>query len=367
MIQSRPAVCDAGPAGGEDPAGTARRLARQYARTADGLLIGEPGRGLLALPSPPGAVGPIRCGTTALIPGGPLAAPEDAGALIRLTEAWAEPLGLAPLSLNVTEAELPPLLAAGYQPTRTASECVVRHPGDWSGSRYRAVRAACARAERGGTVVRELNDHDAAWQDLPAIFAAHLAAKPQRRPAGPFVALPPTGPSDERRVWVAAVRGGAVGFATACPLGRWEADGSRRWTLGAFHTRPDAPPGTAAALVRGLLDDLVAEGIGAVSLGPAPAVVTGPAPAGENRLVARGVRAWIRAGNGLFDARGLWHFKSRFRPTLEPLYACGRPRVTARQAADFVRASGVLRVDPRRALRGTWADLRRPAAFGALP
>ena len=343
------------------------RLALAHARTADGLLIGEPGRDLLVRDRPPGAAGPIRCGRTALIPGGPLAAPGDAGALIRFVEAWAEPLGLAPLWLNVTAAELPPLRAAGYRPTRTAAECVVRHPGDWSGGRFRAVRAACGRADRAGVRVRELTAADPAWLALPGVFAAHLAAKPQRR-ATPGFSAPVPAPGGPRRVWAAADRRGAtIGYASAHPLGVWEPDGSRRWTLGGFHTDPAAPPGTAARLIRGLLDDLAAEGAPVVSLGPAPAILCGPAPAGENPLVLRGVRAWFRYGNGLFDARGLWHFKSRFRPTLEPLFACGRPRVTVRQAADFLRASGVLRAGPRAVLRGTYQDWRRPRAFGSSP
>ncbi|NNJ25840.1 phosphatidylglycerol lysyltransferase domain-containing protein [Alienimonas chondri] len=358
---------DADPAGGEALSAVARRLALVHAHTADGLLVAEPGRGLLLTESLPGVAGPIRCGRTALIPGGPLAAPEHAAALVRYVEAWATPLGLSPLWLNVTAAELPALASVGYRPTRIGADCVVRHPGRWEGGRFRAVRAACGRATRAGVSVSELSDDESAWGDLPAIVAAHLAAKPQLRPATAFIAPPPAGPSDGRRVWIARKDGRTVGFASVHPLGVRETDGTRRWTLGGFHTHPEAPSGTAAALVRGLLDALAAEGVSTVSLGPAPAALIGPAPAGENPHVCRGVAAWMRAGNGLFDARGLWHFKSRFRPTLEPLFACGAPRVSVRQAADFVRASGVLRVDPRPALRGTFADLRRPAAFGRIP
>ncbi len=371
MIHSAPAVRDAGPAGGDDAVEAARRLALEHARTADGLLVGEPGRGLLFAARDQAVAGPIRCGRTALIPGGPLAAPEDVGDLLAFVEAWAGPFGLAPLWLNVTAAELPALLAAGLRPTRTGSDCVVRHPGRWTGGRFRAVRAACRRADRAGVAVRELGGNDPAWGDLAAVFAAHLAAKPQRGAAVGFSAPVPS-PGGPRRVWAAtagATGGGrrTVGYASAHPLGVREPDGSRRWTLGGFHTDPTAPPGTAARLVRGVLDALGAEGAVAVSLGPAPAVLCGPAPLGENPLVVRGVRAWFRRGNGLFDARGLWHFKSRFRPTLEPLYACGTPRVSVRQAADFVRASGVLRADPQAVLRNSLADLRRPAAFGRLP
>ena len=353
------------------PRTAAVRLASAHARTADGLLIGEPGRDLVLCgdpAAPAGAAGVIRAGRTGLIPGGPLAAGEDVPALLAAVDAACEARGLAPLWLNVTTAELPALRAAGFAPTRTGADCLVRHPGDWGGGQFRAVRAACGRADRAGVRVRELSpDPLAGWYELPTLFAAHLAAKPQRRPATAFVAPVPGPGNAARRVWVAAAGGRAVGFATAHPLGARGADGARRWTLGGFHTHPDAPTGAAARLVRGVLDDLRAAGVTAVSLGPAPALPCGTAPDGENPLVAAAVRAWFRAGNGLFDARGLWHFKSRFRPDLEPLHACGRPRVSAAAAWAFVRASGVLRADPRAVLRGAWRDLRRPAAFGAVP
>ena len=218
------------------------RLALRHARTADGLLVGEPGRERLFAAEGRAVAGAIPFGGSTLLPGGPLAAPEDRPALLRAVEQFGAARGLAPLWLNVTAPELPALRAAGYAPTRTAAECVVRHPGEWSGTRYRAVRAACGRAERGGVRLSELSAaRPDGWVDLPGLFAAHLAAKPQRRPATPFVARPPNPAATPRRVWLASANDQAVGFATAQPLGVYDANGSRRWTLGAFHTRPDAP------------------------------------------------------------------------------------------------------------------------------
>ena len=351
----------------------ASRLALAHARTADGLLVVEPGRELVFAPGGAGAAGAVRSGRTALIPGGPLAAPADVPALLDAVDRWCGALGVAPLWLNVTEPELPPLAAAGYGPTKVAEHCLVPHPGRWSGGRYRGVRAGCHRARRRGVTVGEFAPcglspvRRASFRgDLARVRRRHLAAKPQRRAAAGFVAPVPDVRCGPRRLWAAAAGGQTVAFATAHPLAPGN-DGERRWTLGGFHVDPAAPPGTTTLLIRTLLDDLAAGGVSVVSLGPAPALRCENADPGGAPLVRRGVAFWFRRLNGLFDARGLWQFKSRFRPELEPLYACGRPRVGVRAAADFVRASGVLHASPAAVWRGTVNDWRRPARFGRVP
>ena len=361
------------PAVRADPAAVAESLALRHARTADGLLVREPGRELVFAPDGRGVAGVIAAGRTALIPGGPLAAHADVPAMIARVGRWCERRGLAPLWLNVTAGELPALAAAGFGPTKTAEECVFRHPGRWDGGAYRGVRAGSRRAGRRGVRVEELPrcgmpaaDREGLRRELRGVAERHLALKPQRRPAAGFAAPVPDLRCGPRRVWVAAAGGRAVGYATAHPLGRnlWN-NGERRWTLGGFQTDPAAPAGTATLLIRTVLDDLAEEGIGTVSLGPAPALRCDPPVAGDHPLVRRGVAAWFRHANGLFDARGLWQFKSRFRPDLEPLFACGRPRVSVRAAADFVAASGVLRASPAAVVRGTVRDRRRSKSFGA--
>ena len=372
-----------------DPAAiaAAEALALRHARTADGLLVREPGREVVAIseheasrslgrsggPGIVGVAGVIISGRTALIPGGPLAGDLDAPLLIHAVDRWCEARRLVPLWLNVTAAELPALRAAGFGPTKTAEECVVHHPGRWAGGAYRGVRASCGRAARRGVRVGDaaacslsVVERAVLAADLRRVARRHLAAKPQRRAVTGFAAPVPDGRCGPRRLWSARAGGSVVGYATAHPLGVWE-DGRRRWTLGGFQTDPAAPAGTATLLIRTVLDELTAEGAAAVSLGPAPALRCGESVAGENPHVRRVVALWSRRLNGVFDARGLWQFKRQFRPELEPLYACGRPRVSVRQAADFVRASGVLRCDPATVARGTVRDWRRPRTFGAPP
>ena len=339
------------------------------------LLFGRTAAGLLAATGPArrvtaggGFAGWVRGGRTGFVLGGPVAG--DAAAVIAAVGADCAAAGVSPLWLNITPDELPTFRAAGFGPTKTAEECVVRHPdrppGEWPGGRFRSVRKAIAWSRRAGVTVRE-EPAGANADELLALARRHAAAKPQRGLPWWLDPPPPTEPGDPQRLWAARCGGKLVAASTAHPLGTREADGTRRWTLATFHRDPLAPPGAATATVAAVVDALAAGGITAVSLGPAPALRCDVKTTADRPVVRRAAALWFRAGNGLFDARGLWHFKSRFRPDLEPLFACGTPTVSVRQAADFVLASGVLRADPRAVVRQAIRDLRRPRNFGAPP
>ena len=347
-------------------AAAAVRAALLFGRTAAGLLAAAPSARRATAGG--GFAGWVRGGRTGFVLGGPVGG--GAAAVIAAVGADCAAAGVSPLWLNVTADELPTFRAAGFGPTKTAEECVVRHPdrppGEWPGGRFRSVRRAVIRSRRAGVTVRE-EPAGANADELLALAERHAAAKPQRGLPWWLDPPPPCEPRDPRRLWVARCGGTSVAAVTAHPLGVREADGSRRWTLATFHRDPLAPPGTATAAVAAVIDALAAEGVAAVSLGPAPALRCGMKTAADRPVVRRAAALWFQAGNGLFDARGLWHFKSRFRPDLEPLFACGTPTVSVRQAAGFVLASGVLRADPRAVVWQAWRDLRRPRAFGAPP
>ena len=361
----------------EEEAAAAVRLALAHARTAAGLLAGEfPLRRILVRDDAGAGIGAAAWwpwGRTAFLFGEPLAPPPAAAAVIAAADAACDAAGVRPLWLNVTAAGLPALRAAGFGPTKVGEECVVRRDSPdaaaWRGGSLRGIRKGCARSARAGVRVEELSSSQVAAQRtaLEEVARRHAASKPQRRIAWWLHSPPPPTAAGPRRTWAAVHADRPIAVATAHPLGVMEADGSHRWTLAGFHRDPVAPPGTATALIAGVLDDLLREGVSAVSLGPAPALRCGEPTAGDHPLVRRAVAAWFRRGNGLFDARGLWQFKSRFCPDLEPLYACGRPRVSCRQAADFVIASGVWNASPARVRRRTHRDRRRPRTFGTEP
>jgi phosphatidylglycerol lysyltransferase len=68
----------------------------------------------------------------------------------------------------------------------------------------------------------------------------------------------------------------------------------------------------------------------------------------------------------LFDAAGLYHFKSRFRPQFESRYVCVFPKVTLGSALAFVGLLDVLKLDLRKSLRIAADRLRKWAMRSTL-
>ena len=335
----------------DDLPALAERLAVRWGRTADACLVTEPGRELIFGPGLKSVAQLVIAGRTALVPGGLVAPPDRRGELLATVEGVCRRNGWTPLFLSVTDDRLPAFRRAGYGPTKVGEDAVVLldETDGWRGGRFAAVRKACRRAGRAGVTVGEEPPEPAdpaargrQRGELHALAASHLAGKPQRRAACGFLGGVPAGEPFRRRLFLARGPGGAaLGFAAAHPL-----LGGRRWAVEHWRTDPSAPRGTAYLLARTVLDALRADGATEATLGPVPAVRCDRPLPGDNPLVRRAVVLWHRRCGAVFDTAGLHHFKSRFRPRFEPLYACGRPRVGLAAAAAFVRASGVLDVSP---------------------
>ncbi len=76
--------------------------------------------------------------------------------------------------------------------------------------------------------------------------------------------------------------------------------------------------------------------------------------AGDSPLARWSVVLATRYFNFIHDTRGIYHFKSRFRPRFESRYLAVRPRLSLGCAWSFVRMLGVLDLRP--------ANLAREAA-----
>jgi phosphatidylglycerol lysyltransferase len=109
-----------------------------------------------------------------------------------------------------------------------------------------------------------------------------------------------------QRVWLARAEGRLLGFVTFH-------QGAREWTLDLVRLRPDAPDGTAHALVAAALAEAARAGLKRLSLAAVP--VERPLPRPLERPAA------ARSG------AGLRRFKSAFNPAWEPLYAAAPGRL----------------------------------------
>jgi lysylphosphatidylglycerol synthetase-like protein (DUF2156 family) len=202
----------------------------------------------------------------------------------------------------------------GLERVKIAEDSLLDLPGLSPSGKARAkVRHAVSRAERGGVSVERYSpDRRAPERDeeLHAISEAWLAGK-----TGPEMGFT-LGRFDpdrlhEQLTYIALVDDEAVAFVTWLPY----LDG-RGAVLDLMRRGPDAPPGTMEALIWRGAEHLASEGFTEAGLGGVPLAST---TAREGSIERTFGFLYENAGS-VYDARGLFAFKMKFAPRVEPLY-----------------------------------------------
>lgn len=256
---------------------------------------------------------------------------------------------------NMTEADLPLLRSRGFQVTRLGEEGIIPLAGrTWQGGSFSWVRRQESFCTRRGVV---LSEERTTCGELVAVARLGLAGKLQRHEMKVFHGQLDAGELGLRRLFVARSEGGRgriEGFVLCNPC-----RGGREWALEMFRHRPDAVRGVVPFAMLQIMRRLAAEGVESVSLCLVPAHnVHQPLP-GDSWFARWGLVAANRFAGRIYNTRGLFHFKSRFRPDLEPRYVCVWPRISLGSIWAFLRLWGLLDLDYRKILKrpdGLFAD-----------
>jgi len=286
--------------------------------------------------------------------GGLLASDEKKPQLLREFLAFAKLHGLVVTFFNVTETDAPIFRDHGFQVTKWGEEPFVDlRECTWSGKQYEWVRRQTNYCRRAGiTIVEHCRDEmdDSAWnlliQNLREISDAHLATKSH---AGAIRLLEgqlePEG-WGRRRLFVAYSSGlpnRIEGFLVALPMRE-----GRQWAFEMYRHRSDAVRGVVAHLFHVAMMRMRAEGIEAVSLCLSPGLGCEEASTGDSAMIRCGLVFGMKYLNFLFDFAGIYHFKSRFRPSYEARYICVLPKSTLLSALALFRITGMLAFDGKR-------------------
>lgn len=190
--------------------------------------------------------------------------------------------------------------------TMTVGEQPVWEPAHWDATvrGSRGLREQLRRARAKGVTVRavppaELSDAaHPTRQGVDRLMGRWLESRPMS-PMGFLVQLSPYAFVEERRAFVAELRGEVVAFLSAVPV--YARDG---WFIQDLLRDPKAPNGTPELLVDTALRAAAVTGSRYVTLGLAP--------------LAGDVDPWLRVarqvGATLYNFEGLRAFKARFRP-----------------------------------------------------
>jgi phosphatidylglycerol lysyltransferase len=347
-------------------------LAFRHGATYDSYLTTEADRQVFWSGSGAGAVAYVRDGRYLHVAGGLLAPRNAKPQLLSELVRWADARRLVLVCYNMGDDDLPLLVDAGFQVTKWGEEAIVDLSGvTWSGRAYEWVRRQTNFCRRQGLEVYEYDwakSPPADWQNVAAelmeISGIQMANKPQRHAMRFLEGHVALANLRRRRLFLARSDGGAgriEGFLLCNPC-----LGGTRWAFETYRRRSDAIRGTMPHLMHQAMRQLQGEGVASVSLCLVPGLHCDRPLPNDSPLVRWSVVIGTRYFNFIHDTRGMYHYKSRFRPRFVNRYVAVRPHFSIGAACSFVRVLGVLDLHVGHVLRQTVQRLGRAASRRTL-
>jgi phosphatidylglycerol lysyltransferase len=347
-------------------------FAYRFGRSYDAYLAAEPDRSHFWSRDRRGVVAYLRVGKYLNVGGGLLANAADRETLLAEFVEFADRHRWFPSFYNVAEAELPLFRQYGFQATKWGEEAIIdlQHR-NWRGGEYAWVRRQSSFCRRHGVDMAECVPDSLPrkeWSQVQAqlreISADFLAAKPQASELRFLDGSLDLQNLCRRRLFVAR-QGGAAGRVEGFLVCNPYCDG-RGWAFEIYRQRPDAVRGTIPFLMHRTMQMLQEEGLEQVSLCLAPGLRASEPLPGDSALVRGGLAIGSRYFSFIFDAAGLYHFKSRFRPRFENRYLCVRPKATLGSTWALVQLLGVLKLDLRKLGRSLLDRARKAGSRSTL-
>lgn len=324
-------------------------VAFRHGQYYDSYLATDHGRETLWSREGAGAVAFVRLGRYLNVGGGLLADERHRESLLADVVDAADRGGEILSFYNVSESDLPLFRDYGFQATKLGEEAAIDlDRWDCRGKSFEWLRRQVNYGRRQGLNAAEAVREEFSppqWSSLLAELAevseGFLAAKPQSGELRFLDGAFNPHSLGRRRIFVARAKTGrAEGFLVCNPYRN-----GAGWAFEIYRQRSEAVRGTIPFLMHEAIQVLQAENVRRISLCLVPGLRTEATLPGDSALVRRGLTLGSRYFSFIFDTAGLYHFKSRFRPTFESRYLCARPKVTLGSAWSLVRLLGVLELD----------------------
>jgi phosphatidylglycerol lysyltransferase len=328
--------------------------AYEYGETYDSYLVTEPDREYFWSRDQRGVVAFCRRGRHIIVAGNLLARPEDREPLLIQLLEFARTKRWSVSFVNVPRSHTQLLRSYGFEITKWGEEPIIRlQDATWQGQEYAWVRRQESFCKQRGVEFREIvaDPSDSLYREqivpqLEAISRSHIASTLHKRELpffeGQFCPLD----LRRRRLFVATHAGRIVAFLVCNP-----GLASELWAVEIYRRFPDAVRGVIPYLIMQTLRTMKAEGVSYVSLSLIPFLRCETAVTGDSNIMRFAASFWWRHLNSIFDMRGIYHFKSRFRPDYREMYVAALPGLTVRRAFSLALAWKLLNFNPLRLLR----------------
>jgi len=330
------------------------RLAHQYGETYDAYLATDKDRETFWSCDRRAVVSFVRWGRRwTLVVGGLLADREDREQLVADFVRFARLNRLHVTFFNIGRDDLALFRAHGFQITKCGEEPIVRlDRTEWRGKDYEWLRRQESFCKRQGLEMVEVRPDpgDPEYRDriapqLADLSREHIAGTLHGHELRHFVGRFDPLDMGRRRLFVAR-RGETIEAFVVCN----PCLGGSMWAVETYRRRKDATRGVVPFAILQAMRLLKQEGVLYCSLSLIPCVRCELRMRGDSVIWRGFCIIWWRWLNWMFDVKGIYHFKSRFRPEYREMYSASLPNVTVLSMIAVGMTWGLLKISPWRLL-----------------
>ncbi len=330
------------------------RYAYDHGETYDSYLVMDDDRQYFWSPGRSGVIGFVRWHRTLNVLGGLLAAP---GQQDQLLEKFLEYVRLNRLTvnfINIGRDQKKLFRRHDFQINKCTEELIVRlERENWQGKAYEWLRRQENFCIRQHLRVEEIDPQtdpeyyrERIVPQLEEVNHEHLIGTLHGRELVFYEGRFDPWSLLRRRLFVTWQGDRIVAFVICNP-----ALGGDLWAIEMYRRRSSAPRGVIPFTILQVLRQLKDEGVHYGSLSSVPFLRCGPPIKGDDIRFQGVCQIFWHGMNWLFDVRGIYHFKSRFRPHFRELYLATYPRMTYPSMLALLVSWELLRVSPLRLAR----------------
>jgi phosphatidylglycerol lysyltransferase len=330
------------------------RYAYEYGESYDSYLATEDDRQYFWSPRRRGVIGFVRWRRTLNILGGLLAAPQDVEDLLEKFLEFARLNRLTVNFVNIGRDQAKLFRRHNFKINKCGEELIVRLDRvNWQGKPYEWLRRQenyCVRQRLRVEEIDPENDPEYYREhivpQLEEVNREHLTGTVHGRELVFFEGRFDPWSLRRRRLFVTTDAGRIVAFVICNP-----ALAGDMWAIEMYRRRADALRGVIPYSMLQVLRQLKDEGVLYGSLSSVPFLRCGPPNNNDDLRLQGGCQFFWYGMNWLFDIRGIFHFKSRFRPDSRELYMATYPRMTFESMFSLLFSWELLRIAPLRLAR----------------
>lgn len=347
--------------------------AYEYGETYDAYLATEDDRQYFWMPGCRGVVAFVPWRGVLNVLGGLLAPEKHQAQLLKHFLEFTELNGLTVNFFNIGRLQERMFRDAGCQVNKCTEELIVRLDRvTWQGKAYGWLRRQENYCVRQRLRFEEIDPHadldyyrGTIVPQLEAVNGEHLDGTVHGRELVFFEGRFDPWALRRRRLFVVWAQQEIVAFILCNP-----ALGGDMWAIEMYRRRADAPRGVIPFAMLQVMRQLKDEGVLYASLSCVPFLRCGPPIKNDDLRFQGACQIFWGWMNWLFDARGIYHYKSRFRPDYREMFLATYPRMTITSMMAMGFSWELFRIDPVRLARhavGYWRGRRSRRSLADPP